>query len=60
MEVKVGDRIRIVHMAGESNYDGKEGIVTSIDDLGQIHGTWCGCALIINVDNFFVVQDRLC
>ena len=59
MEVKIGDNIHIVNMVGESNYDGKEGVVTSIDDAGQIHGTWGGCALLINVDDFYVVQDRL-
>lgn len=42
----VGDRIRIVKMRGEPNYDGREGEVTLIDDAGQIHGTWGGCALI--------------
>ena len=36
----------------EDNYSGREGIVTSIDDLGQIHGTWGGCALIPGLDQF--------
>ena len=39
-DVKVGDQIRISHLAGEgSEYDGKEGEVTSIDSIGQLHGT---------------------
>ena len=52
MEVKIGDKIKIIKMEGERQYDGKEGIVTFIDDLGQIHGTWGGCALIVKKDLF--------
>ena len=43
--LKKGDRIRIVEMSGEPRYSGKEGSVDHIDDAGQIHGTWGGCAL---------------
>lgn len=43
--VKVGDRIRIVEMVGEPHYDGREGIVTSMDGKGQLHGTW-GCLAV--------------
>lgn len=56
MEVKVGDIIRIIHMDGESNYDGKEGIVTLIDDAGQIHGTWGGCAIVPDFDLFEIIE----
>ena len=42
-EIKVGDHIRIIHLKGEDNrYDGREGIVESIDSIGQLHGTWGG------------------
>ena len=41
-----GDKIRIIDMVGESNYTGREGIVTYIDDAGGIHGTWGGLALL--------------
>ncbi len=50
MEVKVGDIIKIIKMEDEDEYNGKEGIVTSIDDMGQIHGTWGGCAIILEKD----------
>lgn len=43
--MKIGDRIRIIRMEGEPQYTGREGIITHIDDAGQIHGTWGGCAL---------------
>ncbi len=49
-EVQVGDTIRIIDMAGEPQYAGRIGKVTHIDDLGQIHGTWGGCAIIKEED----------
>ena len=55
--VKVGDKIRIIHMDGEPLYSGKVGIVEHIDDIGQIHGSWGGCALIPGVDQFEVVEE---
>ena len=53
--VKVGDIIKIIEMKGEPQYSGKGGIVHHIDDLGQIHGSWGGCALIPGVDTFKVI-----
>lgn len=57
--VKVGDIIRIVAMDGEPHYIGKEGEVKYIDSLGQIHGTWGGCAVIPNVDSFEIVKKEV-
>ena len=42
---KKGDTIRIIEMVGEPRYSGKIGTVEHIDDIGQIHGTWGGCAI---------------
>ena len=56
MEVKVGDKIRILHMDGEMNYDGAEGVVRRIDDMGQLHGTWGGLAIIPDLDSFEVIE----
>ena len=53
---KVGDRILIIEMKDEPSYKGKEGEVLFIDDIGQIHGTWGGCALIPEVDKFEVIR----
>lgn len=50
--IAVGDKIKIVSMKDEPKYSGKIGIVEFIDDVGQIHGTWGGCALIPGVDTF--------
>lgn len=49
---KVGDKIRIIRMEGETGYDGREGVITRIDEpyppgniLEQWHGTWGGLAV---------------
>lgn len=43
--VKVGDAIRIIYMDGEPHYNGRSGVVTFIDAIGQLHGTWGGLAV---------------
>lgn len=54
--MKVGDKIRIIHLAGEDNrYDGKEGVITYIDGIGQLHGTWGGLAVIPTEDEFEII-----
>lgn len=56
--VKVGDKIRINHLQGEMDdrYDGREGVVTYIDGMGQLHGTWGGLAVIPDEDYFDVIE----
>ena len=56
--VKVGDKIKIILMVGEPQYSGKEGVVEHVDDIGQIHGSWGGCALIPGVDEFEIVEKQ--
>ncbi len=51
----IGDEIEILYMSGEPQYSGKTGTVTRIDDIGQIHGTWGGCALVPEEDSFRVI-----
>lgn len=41
----VGRSLKIIEMQGEPQYTGRTGVVTFVDDAGQIHGTWGGCAL---------------
>jgi len=54
---KIGDRIRIIALAGEgTRYQGMEGEVTSIDSLGQLHGTWGGLAIIPEEDEYIVME----
>ena len=57
---RIGDTIRINHLEGEDNrYDGKEGIITSIDDRGQLHGTWGGLAVIPEEDDYTIIKRNI-
>lgn len=55
MKVNVGDTIRIIEMQGEPQYAGREGVVRSIDDAGQLHGSWGGLAVIPGEDQFELI-----
>ena len=55
-KVKINDTIKIIKMEGEPQYTDREGRVTHIDDAGQIHGTWGGCAIIPEIDKYIIVQ----
>lgn len=57
--IKIGDKVRILHLNGEdSSYDGREGLVTSIDGIGQLHGTWGGLAIIPEEDEFEIIEEN--
>ena len=58
MNVKVGDVIEIIDMKGEPQYSGKKGVVEFIDGVGQIHGTWGGCAIIPSEDSFKILEVK--
>ena len=53
---KVGDLIEITYMGGEPQYEGREGTITRIDDMGQLHGTWGGLAVIPGEDSFRILS----
>jgi len=55
---KVGDAIKILYVEDEPNYVGKTGIITSIDDIGQLHGTWGGCAIIPSIDKIVLLNNE--
>ena len=57
-KVNVCDKIKILHMNGEPQYEGREGVVTYIDAIGQLHGTWGGCAVIPETDRFVVIKEK--
>ena len=46
-------------MNHEPDYTGRVGTVTHIDDAGQIHGTWGGCAIIPEADEYEVISDNI-
>jgi hypothetical protein len=43
-------------MYGEPQYAGREGVVRTIDSIGQIHGSWGGLAL--QFDDDWVILDE--
>lgn len=53
----IGKTIKIIYMEGEPQYTGKQGVVTYVDDAGQIHGTWGGCALCSEYGDEFIVVE---
>lgn len=68
--VRIGTKIRIEEMHAETAVspafpdgidhqaealNGKTGIVTSIDDAGQLHGDWGGLAVIPGEDRFSIL-----
>ena len=54
--VNIGDTIKIISMKDEPHYTNRVGVVTHIDDAGQIHGTWGGCAIIPGLDTFVIIK----
>ena len=56
-KVKIGDTIKIIKMEGEPQYTNREGVITHIDDAGQIHGTWGGCAIVPEIDDFIILGN---
>jgi hypothetical protein len=56
MKDLIGREIRIISMFGEPGYEGSQGIVKSVDSMGQLHGTWGGLAVNPEVDEFEVIK----
>lgn len=53
----IGKKVHINHLYDESKwYDGKEGVVEKIDDMGQLHGTWGGIAIIPDIDDYDIID----
>ena len=46
-------------MKGEPQYSGKVGVVRHIDDMGQLHGSWGGCAIQPENDEFEVIEPPM-
>jgi hypothetical protein len=58
MKYEVGMKILITNVVDEFvDYSGRVGTITHIDDIGQLHGTWGGLALVPELDEFVVVGD---
>lgn len=59
-DVHEGDKIRITELKDSYSHDyaGREGFVEHIDDIGQLHGTWGGLAVIPGTDKFDVLEHH--
>lgn len=57
MNFEIGQKIRIISMEGEPQYSGKEGVISHIDSIGQLHGTWGGLAVQPERDIIEVIND---
>lgn len=58
LKPEVGDTIQIIEMLGEPNYSGKNGVIRTIDSMGQLHGTWGGLAVIPEEDIFRIIKKE--
>ena len=54
----IGKKIRIIYMEGEQDYKGREGVVEHCDDIGQLHGTWGGLAIIPEKDTYQILKEN--
>lgn len=59
-DVKVGDTLRIISLYDVQGfrYHNKIGVVEHIDDLGQLHGTWGGIAVLPEEDEFTIIKRK--
>lgn len=53
---KVGDKIRIIEMIGEPQYTDREGIIEYVDSIGQLHGSWGGLAVNLDIDRIELIK----
>lgn len=59
MKYEVGMKVFIIHIVDDiQDYYGRVGVITHIDDIGQLHGTWGGIALIQAIDDFIILEDE--
>ena len=59
MKYEVGMKVFIIHIVDDiQDYYGRVGVITHIDDIGQLHGTWGGLALIPSIDDFIILEDK--
>lgn len=54
----LGKTIKIIDMSGEARYNGRTGVVERVDDIGQLHGSWGGLAVIPGEDRFIIQEEE--
>ena len=58
MNLKVGQKIKILYMYSDTSYNNKVGIITRFGELGELYGTWGREPLLPNVALFILVESR--
>lgn len=56
LKTLIGVKIRINHIEGVASATGLEGVVKSVDDLGQLHGTWNSIAVLYFEDDIDIIE----
>lgn len=58
MKYEVGMKIKIYQVEDGFDYSGYEGVITHIDEMGRLFGTWGPIGLIPELDLFKVVEEE--
>ena len=58
MNLKVGQKIKILDMYSNTSYNNRVGTITRFGELGELYGTWGREPLLPNVDLFILVESR--
>ena len=58
MQLKVGQKIKILDMYNDTRYNNRAGTITGVGELGELYGTWGKQPLLPNVDLFVLVESR--
>ena len=58
MNLKVGQKIKILDMYNDTSYNNRVGIITRFGELGELYGTWGREPLLPNVGLYIIVESR--
>ena len=58
MNLKVGQKIKILDMYSNTSYNNRVGIITRFGELGELYGTWGREPSLPNVDLYIIVESR--
>ena len=58
MELKIGQKIKILDMYNDTSYNNRVGTITRVGELGELYGTWGKQPLFPNVDLYILVESR--
>ena len=58
MNLKVGQKIKILDMYSDTSYNNRVGIITGVGEIGELYGNWRKEPLLPNVDLYILVESR--